>query len=518
MQERNRAIRFRGNSLNTANFSAVRQRAPRLTRINYLPRTLGFAATFVVISWLVTEQGWSLWNLPVGALCFLVYPHLVYLYGRYYQKDSRFERRAMAFDSVMLAYWSAHIEFSGWITFTLLACVVLNNTMAGGVRQCLYAIIWYIIGLLLSILINGFHWSPGAPLAIEITTMVALQLYIFIAALLFYSQAWQLMTTKKSAERKTAIFQSILILADQVERQQVVYESIDTALNELSKLYPNQSFGFILKNNRDKSIRFSVYTRTLTNQEREFVEQMTLKLEDDQTKDIRFSFSEADDNNFIFPLKERFECLQGFLLLLGPRMPDDEYWSIRLVIQHLGTSISNKLLTMSLEAAAERDALTGIYNRGHLDKELESASVRVKQNDKRQFAVILIDIIGLKRINDHYGHTAGDQLICALAEALKATCREQDKLFRYGGDEFVILCEEDVGLGAPALVRRIEETVKRQKVTLKTDQNMVLEEPLCFSVGIATTEQVPPEDVMKLADKRMYQDKQRWYELRERYR
>ncbi len=134
------------------------------------------------------------------------------------------------------------------------------------------------------------------------------------------------------------------------------------------------------------------------------------------------------------------------------------------------------------------------------------------------FSVILIDLIGLKPINDQYGHIAGDQLICSVANALRATCREHDRLFRFGGDEFVILCRDETGQGARALVKRIDHHVKGQKVSLSTDQGAAMDVRIELSVGLAHSDQVPPEDVLKRADERMYEDKKRWYAERDRYR
>lgn len=189
-----------------------------------------------------------------------------------------------------------------------------------------------------------------------------------------------------------------------------------------------------------------------------------------------------------------------------------------LLLQQLSTTIANKLLSLELKSTAERDALTGIYNRGRLEQEIAEAQVRLRDNADAHFSVILIDLVGLKPINDQYGHIAGDQLICSAADALCAICREDDRLFRFGGDEFVILCMEETGQGARALMQRIQDNVRGQTVSLPTDQGDALDVHLELSVGLASSDQVPPNEVLKCADERMYADKKHWYARRARYR
>lgn len=105
---------------------------PRLTRINYLPRVVGFGAIFVAIAWLTHVHHWSAGLYVLAAVYFLLYPHAVYWFDRLRESRKGIEIPAMMFDSFLLALWTVAIEFSGWVSFTLLAAVILNNTMTGG--------------------------------------------------------------------------------------------------------------------------------------------------------------------------------------------------------------------------------------------------------------------------------------------------------------------------------------------------------------------------------------------------
>lgn len=492
---------------------------PRLTRINYLPRVFGFGATFIAIAWLTHVYEWSTGLYVLAVAYFLLYPHCVYWFDRLRESRKGIEVHAMMFDSFMLALWTVAIEFSGWVSFTLLAAVILNNTMTGGVSQFIRAIACYGLGLLAGVLLFGFHWSPQAPLGVEIITMIALQAYIFAVAWVFSRQNQRLFRTKTDAEKKNVIFSTMLNLTDLGDQSESFEQLVEEALKVLQGLYPNQSFGFALKDpDETETLHFAAFTSDLEEEQRASLRHQLSCVSEYLPQGHIISASEQDKGSFVFPLKQRFDRFQGFLLIHGPALPEEERQALRLLLKQLSTTIANKLLSLELKSAAERDALTGIYNRGRLEHEIADAQARLRDNKDEHFTVILIDLIGLKPINDQYGHIAGDQLICSVADALRATCREHDRLFRFGGDEFVILCRDKTGQGAGALMSRIDRNVKGQKVSLPTDQGDAMDVRIELSVGQAGSDQVPPEDVLKRADERMYEDKKRWYAARDRYR
>ncbi len=107
----------------------------------------------------------------------------------------------------------------------------------------------------------------------------------------------------------------------------------------------------------------------------------------------------------------------------------------------------------SLRAAARTDPMTGCANRLALDDEL-SRAVRSAQRSGLEMAVAVIDLDGLKHINDTQGHAAGDAALLALVESLRAVLRTADSLFRIGGDEFVVMTPFTDADGAGAMLRR----------------------------------------------------------------
>lgn len=98
-------------------------------------------------------------------------------------------------------------------------------------------------------------------------------------------------------------------------------------------------------------------------------------------------------------------------------------------------------LNLQLEQLAIKDALTDLFNRRYFHSFIQDVAHRAKRL-KLISSIILIDINGFKSVNDHFGHDVGDQLLVHLSKCLKDTFRSgQDTVFRFGGDEFLILLE-----------------------------------------------------------------------------
>ncbi len=91
-----------------------------------------------------------------------------------------------------------------------------------------------------------------------------------------------------------------------------------------------------------------------------------------------------------------------------------------------------------LETLATHDSLTGLHNRRAMEEELRIAVESFRRNHVR-FGLVMLDLDHFKRVNDDYGHEAGDQVLIAFAGILRNSTRKVDRVFRYGGEEFVML-------------------------------------------------------------------------------
>jgi diguanylate cyclase (GGDEF)-like protein len=146
----------------------------------------------------------------------------------------------------------------------------------------------------------------------------------------------------------------------------------------------------------------------------------------------------------------------------------------------------------AMRRSAQRDPLTGTFNRRGLDERIAYEIAR-HSRECRRFAVVAIDLDGFKRLNDRFGHGAGDELLRDVGAALVAAVREQDTVARLGGDEFCVLAPETEHGGGLHLAAKVERAIA--SVTMGV-------EALSGSVGVA----IFPDDggnaraVMEAAD------------------
>ena len=111
-----------------------------------------------------------------------------------------------------------------------------------------------------------------------------------------------------------------------------------------------------------------------------------------------------------------------------------------------------------LQLLSQRDALTGLGNRRVLQERMVYEVARHHRH-RRRFCVVAMDLDGFKRVNDRFGHQAGDDVLREVARALQRTVRDQDTLVRLGGDEFCILAPESGPQEAERLVARVRLAV-----------------------------------------------------------
>ncbi|HEY2813186.1 MAG TPA: GGDEF domain-containing protein [Acidimicrobiales bacterium] len=139
-----------------------------------------------------------------------------------------------------------------------------------------------------------------------------------------------------------------------------------------------------------------------------------------------------------------------------------------------------------LRAAVLTDPLTGMLNRRAFDEDLARASAHFDRVGT-PFSVAMIDLIGLKTINDTEGHVAGDAALRAMAAAIQASTRADDRGYRLGGDEFALILGNTMLAGASELQQRLRDAGA----------------PPC-SIGIASLPEDPRDDLVAVADRRLY--------------
>ena len=116
-----------------------------------------------------------------------------------------------------------------------------------------------------------------------------------------------------------------------------------------------------------------------------------------------------------------------------------------------------------LEQLAVHDGLTGLLNRRAMDQQLEKLSALTARYGNR-YSVILCDIDHFKLLNDSLGHVEGDEILCRVANTLSRSVRATDLVYRYGGEEFLVVLPETSLDGALDVAQRIRESIEAAKM------------------------------------------------------
>lgn len=190
-----------------------------------------------------------------------------------------------------------------------------------------------------------------------------------------------------------------------------------------------------------------------------------------------------------------FECDVMRLISQEPVMA--LYENINTLIFHLNDK------TVKLGELSIRDQLTNLYNRHFFNEIIEKESSRAERRNE-PLSFIMIDIDNFKEINDTLGHLTGDKILAQAANLLTNTVRKADIVFRFGGDEFlIVLANADYDM-AKGMAQRIMDSVERWN----RDRGDSVGCRLSFSIGCSTYEK--SRDMLKTlkeADARMYQNK-----------
>lgn len=201
--------------------------------------------------------------------------------------------------------------------------------------------------------------------------------------------------------------------------------------------------------------------------------------------------AETADLRTIITRKKRMIMPDGRRLLVGCITDISDFRRAEALVRHL----------------AEHDALTDLPNRRHLTKKLEEAAAATNISEY-VYAILLIDLDRFKPINDVYGHTKGDAVLCEIASRLQSVIREGGTVARIGGDEFAVICTIDSAVETPREAASHLATRIIAKLSIPID---VGEDT--FNVGASVGIALCPQDgkdqdeLLKSADIAMYKAK-----------
>ena len=210
---------------------------------------------------------------------------------------------------------------------------------------------------------------------------------------------------------------------------------------------------------------------------------LTAKKLSDVSKDGVFLMNEVNKNPLV---------TLGLYYVVPRSLLATSFYAVCKNVYHIvGKMMENAVRVKTLAAM---DDMTGMYNRNKLLEVVDSDAYK-----DMQVAIIYWDINRLKYVNDTFGHLSGDFLIVKIAESIKQVCGEQAEVFRYGGDEFIMIIKD----GTADLAEEI--IAKWKKVVVEIDDTSEL--PISASVGYAVGQGKDMRTIIGKADKKMYANK-----------
>jgi diguanylate cyclase (GGDEF)-like protein len=193
-------------------------------------------------------------------------------------------------------------------------------------------------------------------------------------------------------------------------------------------------------------------------------------------------------------------------LLLTPEGADFSDQSRELALwlgSQAAVALENVRLHRLVERQASTDGLTELANRRHFEEAL-AAEISRAERFGGTIALVLADLDDFKKVNDRYGHQAGDDVLRVFAGVLSETVRDIDLAARYGGEEFAVLLPQTDLEGAERLAERLRETIAAERLMLEPGASVTV----TASFGVASFPEAPtPAALFAAADEALYRAK-----------
>ena len=193
----------------------------------------------------------------------------------------------------------------------------------------------------------------------------------------------------------------------------------------------------------------------------------------------------------------------GVLSASFRRRPADPAWMMKLldpIASMVGSQLQLLRQLSELSQRAQRDGLTGVLNRKCFDEDL-ATHFAIAEPLRGSLGLVIVDLDHFKSINDTHGHRAGDAVLKEVARRLQVACRETDRLYRIGGEEFAILLDSARQERAVAVAARLLESLRQ---TPMDAGGAVLTVTASLGVGVAPDSGSTPCELFNACDRALY--------------
>ncbi len=286
-----------------------------------------------------------------------------------------------------------------------------------------------------------------------------------------------------------------------VKAPEDLYPFIESTLSQINKMFGSKASLLLLEDLRSGRFTYiipsdgtheevvermvEIYKKERTNTPIQFEEPLCIKREG-KSGCISVAMFRIDDNT-----------IGGVVLLIENRLDPINESYLKVVCQHMFN-------TVRLTHLATTDPLTGVANRRMLERDIGNYGRLAKRYNK-PLSLIMLDIDNFKGINDTYGHAVGDQVLKWIACLIEGTVRDSDSVYRYGGEEFAVLCPETDKMGAYELSERIRKRIREEEFNIDGGMSLYL----TVSCGVANypADTDDPQDLLTVADIALYKAK-----------
>jgi diguanylate cyclase (GGDEF)-like protein len=215
--------------------------------------------------------------------------------------------------------------------------------------------------------------------------------------------------------------------------------------------------------------------------------------------DLQLKFGERAHHRASYSLSNEGEYLGELVFLRNQRFCEQELAQLESLLVCLLFPLRNALMYRAATQSAMRDPLTGTGNRMAMDQTL-SRETELARRHKHPLSLLMLDIDHFKQVNDLHGHAMGDEVLIAVADAIKSQLRNVDMVFRFGGEEFLIVLSNTCREAAALVGERLRHAALR--LTYPKPENSIA---LTVSLGCATLLPAESADsLLRRADNALY--------------